>query len=191
MHHAPLSASWHCGVARYVADWMALFERYHVDAVLAGHDHSYQRLERNGVAYFVSGGGGAPLYEQGRCDPYDEVALQHYAAVHHYLLIRVTPTADPTHDAIAVTARVPQGQLLDTATLPLARAPTATMVAEHLAPGAHPPSHLRGRHALYLLKLYGFHVLAVVAAVLVALRLRRRVRRRKAAAELPPSPDEQ
>lgn len=189
MHHAPLSASWHCGVARYVADWMALFERYHVDAVLAGHDHSYQRLERNGVAYFVSGGGGAPLYEQGRCDPHDESALQHYAAVHHYMLIRITPTADPAHDSIAVTARVPQGQLLDTAALPLARAPTATMVAERLAPGDHPPSHLRGRHILYLLKLYGFQVLAVLCAVLVVLRLRRRVRRRRKPAPAP-RPDE-
>ena len=185
MHHAPLSASWHCGVARYVSDWMALFERYHVDAVLAGHDHSYQRLERNGVAYFVSGGGGAPLYEQGRCDPHDEAALQHYAAEHHYMLIRVTPTADPAHDQITVTARVPQGQPLDSAALPLARAPTAVMVAEHLAPGAHPPSHLRGRHVLHLLKRYGFQVLAVIAAVLVAVRLRRRVRRRKAAEPRP------
>ena len=95
MHQAPLSASWHCGVGPYVADWMALFERYQVDAVLAGHDHSYQRLERNGVAYFVSGGGGAPLYEQGRCDPHDELALQHYAAVHHYMLVRITPDQRP------------------------------------------------------------------------------------------------
>lgn len=186
MHHAPLSASWHCGVARYVADWMGLFERYHVDAVLAGHDHSYQRLERNGVAYFVSGGGGAPLYEQGRCDPHDEAALQHYDAAHHYMLLRIAPTADPQHDSITVTARVPQGQLLDTAALPLARAPTASMVAERLAPGAHPPSRLRARQLLYLLKLYGFQVLGVLLAVLLVLRLRRRARRRRAA----PRPDE-
>ena len=48
----------------------------------------------------------------------DEAALQHYAAEHHYMLIRVTPTADPAHDAITVTARVPQGQPLEDAAAP-------------------------------------------------------------------------
>ena len=177
MHHAPLSASWHCGVARYVADWMALFERYHVDAVLAGHDHSYQRLERNGIAYFVSGGGGAPLYEQGSCDPHDELALQHYAAAHHYILLRIAPTADPLHDAIAVTARVPQGSALDQAELPLPRTKTPAMVAEHLAPGAHPPSRIRARQVLFLLKRHADVVLLLAVGVFVLVAIRRRRRR--------------
>src|SRR5262249_18090751 len=115
LHHAPLSASWHCGAAPYLTDWIALFERYQVDAVLSGHDPRSQRLARNGIAYFVSGGGGAPLYEQGRCEPQDELALQRYAAVHHYMLVRITPTTDPRHDAISVSARVPAGALLDSA----------------------------------------------------------------------------
>ena len=35
-----------------------LFEQYHVDVVLNGHTHDYQRGELNGVKYFIAGGGG-------------------------------------------------------------------------------------------------------------------------------------
>jgi PKD repeat protein len=35
-----------------------LFEQYHVDVVLNGHAHDYQRGSYNGVNYFIAGGGG-------------------------------------------------------------------------------------------------------------------------------------
>jgi len=35
-----------------------LFEQYHVDAILNGHAHDYQRGQYNGVHYFIAGGGG-------------------------------------------------------------------------------------------------------------------------------------
>ena len=35
-----------------------LFEQYHVDFVLNGHTHNYQRGALNGVNYFIAGGGG-------------------------------------------------------------------------------------------------------------------------------------
>ena len=35
-----------------------LFEQYHVDFVLNGHTHDYQRGSLNGVHYFIAGGGG-------------------------------------------------------------------------------------------------------------------------------------
>jgi len=41
---------------------MALFEKYKVHVVFAGHDHNYQHHFKNGVHYVVTGGGGAPLY---------------------------------------------------------------------------------------------------------------------------------
>jgi len=41
---------------------MALFEKYKVHVVFAGHDHNYQHHLKNGVRYIVTGGGGAPLY---------------------------------------------------------------------------------------------------------------------------------
>lgn len=143
MHHSPLSVSAHCGLAQEMAPWIARFERFGVDAVLSGHDHCYQRLERNGVAYFVSGGGGAPLYPQSRCAAQDHAALQRYEAAHHYLLLRVDPRRG---DAITVTARAPQGRVLDEVTLPLQRQSLAPPIghgdrgATTLGPGSAEPA---------------------------------------------------
>jgi len=53
-----------------------LFEQYGVDMVFNGHDHHYERTcpiragqcssaQEGGVVYYVTGGGGAPLYKTG------------------------------------------------------------------------------------------------------------------------------
>ncbi|MDQ3817159.1 MAG: metallophosphoesterase [Acidobacteriota bacterium] len=42
----------------------ALFRRYHVKAVFAGHDHFYHEEDRDGVHYVTTAGAGAPLYLQ-------------------------------------------------------------------------------------------------------------------------------
>jgi len=39
-------------------DWVPLFQQYHVDVVLSGHSHCYNRGATNGVTYLVVGGGG-------------------------------------------------------------------------------------------------------------------------------------
>jgi predicted phosphodiesterase len=44
--------------------WVPLFEQYDVDSVISGHYHSYQRGERNGIQYLVTGGGGSTLLVQ-------------------------------------------------------------------------------------------------------------------------------
>jgi hypothetical protein len=57
-HHAPYSSANHGSDVRMqwpYADWGA-------SAVLAGHDHSYERLEIGGFPYFVNGLGGAARY---------------------------------------------------------------------------------------------------------------------------------
>src|SRR5262249_61791186 len=58
----PYSTSIHGGQPELREMWTPIFERYGVDAVFSGHDHVYERSEKNGIRYFVSGGGGAPLY---------------------------------------------------------------------------------------------------------------------------------
>ncbi len=88
VHQPPLSLGDHCGAALDEADWMTLFEQYHVRAVFAGHDHAYERMERRGVRYFVSGGGGAPIYAEKSCAAFDRAAKRSYQPVHH--LLRVT-----------------------------------------------------------------------------------------------------
>lgn len=89
-HQPPLSVGGHCGSGLAQAEWMALFEKYGVRAVFAGHDHAYERMERRGIRYFVSGGGGAPVYaERTTCPPADRAARRVYLPVHHILRVRV------------------------------------------------------------------------------------------------------
>ncbi len=38
------------------------FARWGADAVISGHAHTYERVRRDGIAYFVNGLGGAPRY---------------------------------------------------------------------------------------------------------------------------------
>ncbi|HRT56842.1 MAG TPA: metallophosphoesterase [Candidatus Paceibacterota bacterium] len=42
-------------------DWVPLFQQYHVDLVINGHAHNYNRGVTNGVVYLVVGGGGGAL----------------------------------------------------------------------------------------------------------------------------------
>lgn len=53
-HHPPYSSGGH-GSAEYM-QWP--FAEWGADAVLAGHDHNYERLEVEGIPYFVNGVGG-------------------------------------------------------------------------------------------------------------------------------------
>jgi hypothetical protein len=90
LHQPPLSVGGHCGAGADQAAWVGLFERYGVRAVFAGHDHAYERLERHGVRYFISGGGGAGVYaERPDCPGFDRAARRVYFARHHYLRVRV------------------------------------------------------------------------------------------------------
>ena len=65
-----------------------VFERHHVQLVVSGHDHDYERsipwrefVQDGGtVTYVVTGGGGAPLYQVG-----SSVWTATSASVHHYV----------------------------------------------------------------------------------------------------------
>lgn len=91
MHHPPFSISLHGGARELRDRWVPLFERYNVSAVFSGHDHVYSRAEHEGVRYFVSGGGGAPLYpRRPKSDPVDVEAVKKFERVFHYLRITVS-----------------------------------------------------------------------------------------------------
>jgi hypothetical protein len=93
MHHPPFSISLHGGQRDLRERWTPLFEKYAVAAVFSGHDHCYSRGERHGVRYFVSGGGGAPLYPRGpRPSALDKATIVVFERVLHYL--RVTINGD-------------------------------------------------------------------------------------------------
>lgn len=91
MHHPPFSVSLHGGNRDLRERWTPLFERYQVSAVFSGHDHVYSRAEANGIRYFISGGGGAPLYpRRPRSHPIDLEAVKKFERVFHYLRVTIT-----------------------------------------------------------------------------------------------------
>jgi hypothetical protein len=58
-HHSPYSSGKHGPKERMqwpFADWGA-------DVVISGHDHTYERISRDGILYFVNGLGGAGRYD--------------------------------------------------------------------------------------------------------------------------------
>lgn len=58
MHHPPYSSGLHGSVA-----WMRWpFSELGIDAVLAGHDHTYERILRDDIVYFINGLGGGAIY---------------------------------------------------------------------------------------------------------------------------------
>ncbi len=61
-HHAPYSS----GTTHGSTDWMQWpFQEWGATAVLAGHEHNYERLLVNSIPYFVNGLGGASRYDFG------------------------------------------------------------------------------------------------------------------------------
>ncbi len=91
MHHPPFSISLHGGAKDLRERWTPLFEKYQVSAVFSGHDHVYSRAENEGIRYFVSGGGGAPLYpRKPKSNPIDVEAVKKFERVLHYLRVNIT-----------------------------------------------------------------------------------------------------
>ena len=63
-HHPPMTAvSNRQGDNLHMAALMPMLQQYKVAAGFFGHDHNYQHFLKAGIHYFVTGGGGAPLYD--------------------------------------------------------------------------------------------------------------------------------
>lgn len=59
LHHPPYSSGEHGSDTGLRAKLAPIVESRHVQLVLAGHDHDYERMTpQNGIAYIVTGGGG-------------------------------------------------------------------------------------------------------------------------------------
>jgi len=111
MHHPPFSISLHGGHRDLRERWTPLYEKYGVDAVFSGHDHVYSRAEKRGVRYFVTGGGGAPLYPRSpRASAIDRDATEYFERVNHYLRVHVFG------DLVEITAVRADGTVIETTT---------------------------------------------------------------------------
>ena len=182
VHQPPYAVGAYCGSAREQRHFVPLFSRYpKVRAVFGGHEHAYQHLERGGVRYFVSGGGGAPLYTRSQpCREADQRALRLFKAEHHYLRVRVRG------DEALLTAINRNGAVLEEVPL---HVPIPTRLNEPEAPDTDedvpPPSKApdeRWQVAALALPLALALSVAVAAAALWLLRpllLRKRRRRRR------------
>jgi hypothetical protein len=106
LHHGVRSSGPH-GPHPDSDDVAELFERYGITASLSGHDHTYERIVRNGISYIVSGGGGAPLYQRGRFEP----GSQAFASTYNWVLI----TIDGDHADMEAYSL--EGAVLDSAPL--------------------------------------------------------------------------
>ena len=73
MHHPPYSSGQHGST-----EWMQWpFAAWGADALLAGHDHLYERLLVDGIPYFTNGAGGGGLYNFG--EPLPETQFRYNA----------------------------------------------------------------------------------------------------------------
>lgn len=61
-HHPPYSSDSTHGSTRALR-WP--YATWGADAVISGHSHTYERVKKNGIVYFVNGLGGAPRYSFG------------------------------------------------------------------------------------------------------------------------------
>jgi len=111
LHHPPFTCGGHLGSVAVRRSWVPLFARAGVRLVLSGHDHNYQRFERDGVTYVVHGGGGAGLYTLRPCPagyPQRVAARAGHGFVHVTveaggLLVRIVDLAGKTIDRFEVT----------------------------------------------------------------------------------------
>ena len=108
-HHPPMTAVAHRqGDNPHMIALMPLLEKYKVTAGLFGHDHNYQHYLHNGVHYFITGGGGAPLYDVDK--PPEGITVK-VASTENFLIV------DVSGKSARIRALTPSGETLDTAEL--------------------------------------------------------------------------
>jgi predicted phosphodiesterase len=88
VHSGPFSSGLHGdNEKQHGAELPKLLRDHHVDFILAGHDHDYERGASDGLRYVVSGGAGAPLY------PVKHVrsSARKVESTYHYVVFQIGP----------------------------------------------------------------------------------------------------
>jgi len=139
VHQPPYAVGTYCGSERLARRVVPILQRYSVRAVFAGHEHAYQHLERSGLRFFISGGGGAPLYVRSRaCSREDDMSLRLFRAEHHYLRVQIEG------DAATLLAIDRKGGLMERVVLhePVRATPPAPRSQLALGLAAPPPTDI-------------------------------------------------
>ena len=93
LHHPPYSCSHHGSTTDVVNQFVSILDE-DIFLVLAGHDHSYQRFENEGVAYVVTGGGGRALRPLTDCPENHPERLAGAEAFHFVALHQTEKTVE-------------------------------------------------------------------------------------------------
>jgi predicted phosphodiesterase len=113
-HDGPYSRGLHRGNQVARDRYVPILAKHHVDLLVAGHDHLYQRGEAGGIRYVVSGGGGAGLYQPtcgvARKPKCPDDGMQKLVVEHHYLVLAITK------DTLEMCPRRSDGKLLEKCT---------------------------------------------------------------------------
>jgi tartrate-resistant acid phosphatase type 5 len=104
MHHPPFSSGQHGSTSQL--QWP--YKEWGATAVIAGHDHSYERILRDGFPYFVNGLGGASGYPFGEAVSGSQVR---YSTDHGAMLV------EASSDRIVFRFYARSGDLVDEYTL--------------------------------------------------------------------------
>jgi hypothetical protein len=130
MYHEPsFTKSRHYSNSLTREDWVPLFDNYHVDLVISGHNHCYERTDpinyteskenvmlspAEGTIYVTAGAGGAPLYSDNRQDwwtGYGPVAKYSFVVVDIFdngtLHLQAVDTDGATFDEYYIYKEVP------------------------------------------------------------------------------------
>ena len=109
VNHQPVfSSGMHGGSEKEQQYLVPLYQTYHVDAVFSGHDHQYERSDNRGVVYFVTGGGGGPLYPINvSLNPFQRFA----ESTHHFCAVDISGAT------ATVRALYPNGKPFDSVVL--------------------------------------------------------------------------
>ncbi|MHA1200622.1 MAG: fibronectin type III domain-containing protein [Candidatus Heimdallarchaeaceae archaeon] len=67
--------------------FVPIFEQYGVDLVMTGHEHAYERLQKNNVTYIISGGGGSRLVDIDLAVPLNESII--IESAYHFLYLDI------------------------------------------------------------------------------------------------------
>jgi tartrate-resistant acid phosphatase type 5 len=113
-HHPVYSDGPHGDHPVLIRDWDPLFRKYNVSLYLAGHDHDLQHLEfaEHPTSFFLSGGGGADLYnltiKPSKRGPYAQkvYGFSHLSATEKQLTLR---HLDPNGRVLHAFTKTPQG----------------------------------------------------------------------------------
>jgi Icc-related predicted phosphoesterase len=83
----------------------AILDRHRVDLVICGHQHAYERLERRGVTYVITGGAGGRFDEPVAAEDLDPHSEVFATGTHNFLRFEFA-TGGWTGEAVDVDGRV-------------------------------------------------------------------------------------